>query len=81
MNVPVMAITPATLPMICKYHRDDKPTYVKWLRIYLTIDTANRYNDGLLTEIDMHGMFDLAQNPNDDWVLERAPELLNLDDN
>jgi hypothetical protein len=80
MNVPVMAVTTSTLPMICKYHRDDKPTFAKWLRIYLTLSTAERYNAGELTEIDMHGMFDLAQNPNDEWVIERATELLALND-
>lgn len=81
MNIPVMAITTTTLPMICKYHREHKPSYATWLRIFLTLHTAQAYNNGHINEIDMHGFFDLAQNPDDDWVCARVPELLDLNDN
>ena len=74
----IMMITPVTCHMMAKYHATDSPeAELRWLRIGIVLFASMGYNNGPLSEEDLHGMFDLAFNQgNDDNLRERGYELL-----
>lgn len=79
MGVPVMAITTTTLPMIIAYHEENKSLYARWLRVYLVLYACEQYNDGQLSEENLHEYLDLSVGDGRQ-VVERAPELLGMHD-
>lgn len=77
-NIPLIHLTPTTTKMLAKYHANEgsPETEIRWLRIALVLFAINAYNDGHLTETDMHGMFDLAFGHWSDYMRDRAYEVL-----
>lgn len=76
--MPLLIISPTTCKMLATYHMNagNPETEVLWLRVGITLLAVTGYNEGLYTETDMHGMFDLAQSAYIENVRERGHELL-----